>query len=264
MAFQNPVTPVNSQNNHQSPRAPTRHTRADGQRHPPLTLLPPSASNFLNQQHFPSLLSPQLISHDQRPHTVPSHYPQPHFFQRPHHHQFYSQQPYDHQYFPQQYYYHPPNFPSNNMNNVPLPTAFLPTAPLFSNNTNNVPFHTIPTSSPSVQSTVPKSLPSVTHIPVLSRRSDFSAWNNGVRLLILYLGFAGHIAGQPSPGSAPWPDRIPTYPPFLSVTPTAAELASSRTWWDKDNVVSHVLTSRLAASVLSILPFDDDDEHIEP
>ena len=110
----------------------------------------------------------------------------------------------------------------------------------------------------------PRTLPTVTHIPIFSGRSDFNAWNNGVRSLILYLGYTGHIVNQPASGTIPRPDRLPTYPPCLTATPSATELTASRVWWEEDNVVSHVLTSRLTATVLSILPFDDDDESLTP
>ena len=270
-----PATPVNGGNSPHSPRAPIRH-RADVQRHPS-TPLPPSASNFLDQNNFPSdfLQSPHLISHRERPHTFPSHYhryPQPRFVQPPPPQFYSSQRPYEHQYFSQPQYFYPPHFTSHNVNNVPLP---LPshnhnTVPLpLHNNINTVPLPTIPlpTSSvtvPSTTSTVPKPLPSITHIPILSGWSDFSAWSNGVRSLILYLGLAGHIANQPAPGIAPRPDRVPSYPPTLSTVASAAELATSRAWWEEDNIVSHILTSRLTPSVLAILLFDDDDESIAP
>ena len=244
-----PSTPIrNQQDELTCPTAPTRPQYTDAQR--VSSPLPPSASNFLDQNNFPTLQSPPFISNNQRPHTFPSHFPQPHFFQPPP--QFYSQpQPYGHQYFSQpQPYFYPHVFPSHNQNNVPfVPTALVPTPS---------------PSVPSVSSTAPKALPSVSHIPLLSGRSDFSAWNNGVRSLILYLGHAGHIASPPATGIIPRPDRVPSYPPTLSSVPSATELATSRSWWEDDNIVSHILTSRLTAPVLSILPFDDDDESIEP
>ena len=141
--------------------------------------------------------------------------------------------------------------------------------PLPLHNENNAPFHTatvsLPTTtSPLVHSTGPKALPSVTHVPLLSRRSDFNAWNNGVRSLIFYLGYLGHIANSPGPGVTPRPDHVPSFPPILSGTPSVAELAALRVWWEEDNVVAHILTSRLTTSVLAILLFDDDDNSIAP
>ena len=271
---QHPATPHNNGNNPDSPRAPVRN-RVDVQRHP-LSPLPASTSNFLlDQNNLPPLplQSPHVISHGQRPHTLPSHFPQPQFTQ-PSHSQFYSQQPYERQYFPShnQYFYPPPPFVSHHSNPVPypvpLPSHNLNNVHLSSHNLNTVPFPTatLPTSSPSVPSTAPtpKALPSTSHIPLLSGRSDFNAWNNGIRSLILYIGYTGHIASQPAPGIAPLPDRIPSYPPALSVAPSPAELAHSRAWWEEDHVVSHILTSRLTAGVLSILPFNDDDEAVTP
>ena len=87
-------------------------------------------------------------------------------------------------------------------------------------------------------------------------------WNNGVRSLILYLGYRGHIVNPPISGITPRPDHVPSYPPTLSLKPTMAELETSRTWWEKDNVVSHILTSRLTATVLSIPPLTKMMNHL--
>ena len=111
---------------------------------------------------------------------------------------------------------------------------------------------------------VPKSLPTVTHIPLLSARSDFGAWNDGVRALIQHLGYTGHISHPPTTGITPRPDRIPTYPPALPDYPAADELATYKVWWECDNVVTHILLSRLHSTVRAILPSDDDDDISTP
>ena len=260
-----PATPLNDQRNPRSPRAPIRH-HTDAQQHPS-TLLPLSNSNFLDQNNFPSLQSPYFISHNPRPHNFPSHYQHSQFVQPPHPQFYSSQRPYEQPYFSQpQYFYPPPNFSSHNYNNAPLPSHNVNTVPytlpFHLHNSNTIPLvptAILPTPLPSVPSTAPKALPSVTHIPILSGRSDFNAWNNGVRSLILYLGYVGHITSPHGTGVTPYPDRVPSYPPILSGLPSAAELALSRTWWEGDHIVSHILTSCLTTSVLAILPFDDGD-----
>jgi hypothetical protein len=77
--------------------------------------------------------------------------------------------------------------------------------------------------------------------------------------MILHLGYLGHISDPPLSGLEPLPDRIPSYMPTLSAMPTHDELAEYRLWWECDNVVSHVLMTRLNAVTRSLLPFDDSD-----
>ena len=120
----------------------------------------------------------------------------------------------------------------------------------------------LPPQSPSVS--IPKALPAVEHIPLLSGRSDFGVWNNSIRSLILYLGHLGHISNPPAPGVISLSDRLPTYPPPLLQPPTNDELTASHVWWKHDNVVSHILTTCLTSTVLSILPFDDDNDGLNP
>ena len=251
-----PLTPINNLNNPTCPTAPMHSYHTNAGRHLSTPLLP-SASDFWNQNYFLPLRS-HVVSDNhhrqnfQHSHTFTSHYPQPQF--NPPVHPFYvQQQPYDHCYFAQQPQYQycpyppPPHHPTVTMGTVDA--------------VNLLPLLPVPSAAPP---TTTKTLPAIGHIPLLSGRSDFSAWNNGVRSLIRHLGYTGHIVNPPAPGITPRPDRIPTYPPFLTDTPTAAELAISRIWWDEDNIVSHILTSRLSASVLSIIPFDDDDESLVP
>ena len=80
----------------------------------------------------------------------------------------------------------------------------------------------------------------------------------------MYLGHLGHISSPPAPGVTPRPDRLPTYPPPLSQQPTNDEVTASHVWWEHDNIVSHILTTRLTSTVLSILPFDDDNDGPNP
>ena len=106
-------------------------------------------------------------------------------------------------------------------------------------------------------------LPSVGHIPLLTGRADFGTWNDGVRTLILYPGYLGHISDPPLSGRDPLPDRIPSYMPILSATSTPddynAHHNAHRLWWECDNIISHVLMTRLNAVTRSLLPYDDSD-----
>jgi len=219
----------------------------------PPTPMPPSASNFINQNVFPSISS--LSSH----HFIPTQQ-QHHAYIPENHNQ--NQQSQNQQPFYQPHFSHPNFFPSRPqplyypVYSDPQPMRHPPPAP--------DPFlqPSLIATSPSTVPSVPalaRTLPTVTHIPILSGRADFGAWNDGVRTLILHLGYLGHIAERPSPGITPLPDRVPTYPPILSQYPSTPELSASRTWWEHDYVTSHVLLSRLSSVVRSLLPYDDND-----
>ena len=70
------------------------------------------------------------------------------------------------------------------------------------------------------------------------------------------------MANPPVTGTAPHPNQVPSYPPVLSPIPLAVELTTSWIWWEEDNVVSHILILRLMVPVLSILPFNDNNESL--
>ena len=181
--------------------------------------MPPSASHFLNQNHFP-LLGSHSSDVFQQPHFVPMN-AQPNAQPPPD----VTERQYPHGFQTQHHYNRPP----------------LPTPPA------------------DVQPRTPKPLPNVSHIPILTGRVDFGAWNDGVRTTILHMGLLGHIV-QPSPsGYQPLPDRIPSFMPILSLTPSPAELTVYRDWWEDDNIVSHILIGRLSATTRSLLPYDDGD-----
>ena len=222
--------------------------------------LPPSASNFLNQNYFPSIssvstshpLHPDSFSHHLRPSQQQNHaYIQqnqqiqnPHFHQLPPHFQpptFSPSQPH-HFNYPTYHNSQPPplRYPSQTL------APSLAPDPIFD--------HSVPYSSASA-----KTLPTVAHIPILSGRTDFGAWNDGVRTLLLHLGYLSHIADPSTFGAFALPDRAASYPPTLSVPPTPIEVSAYRIWWEQDNISSHILLSRLHPVVRSLLPYDDSD-----
>ena len=236
-----PSIPINLFSERNLPTVPVRYHSMDMERHLSTPLLP---SNL----NFPSSYSPHVIP--ECPHTFPTHFPQPQF--NPPVQQFYLQQP-SYTSDPRRYQQLPAH-----RHHYRHPFSHSPTVPMDTTDTVDLPL----LSSVSLAST-PKTLPAVEHIPLLSDRSNFIAWNNGVRSLILYLGYAGHITNPATVLGVLRPDRVPSYPPTLSTIPSSAELATSRIWWQEDHVVSHILTSRLTPSILSTLPFDD-DELLEP
>ena len=110
--------------------------------------------------------------------------------------------------------------------------------------------HTPPLPSPT------KALPSISHlhVPTLSNKSDFSAWDDGVTSSLRAHGLLGHILDPTMTFDSARPDRIPCPMPILPLSPTATELDSLTRWWDEDNVAQHILTSRLGTVPRGLLP----------
>jgi hypothetical protein len=99
-----------------------------------------------------------------------------------------------------------------------------------------------------------KPLPSVTHIPVLTSKHDFSAWDEGVTLLIRANGLIGHIL-DPSVYVDPCrPDLAPIPLPILSSTSSVRDIEDSNRWWGEDNITQHILISRLGVIPRGLLP----------
>ena len=112
--------------------------------------------------------------------------------------------------------------------------------------------YNVPQQPPSLP--VSRTLPSVAHIPILTSKTDFFAWDEGITSLLHAHGIIGHIL-DPLIVSDPYrPDRIPNIMPTLSTTPSADELALLTCWWDEDNIAQHVLTSRIGSIPRGLLP----------
>ena len=112
---------------------------------------------------------------------------------------------------------------------------------------------------PSLQPSFPsptKSLPSVSHlhVPTLSNKADFSAWDDGVTSSLRAHGLLGHILDPTMLPDSSRPDRMPCPMPVLPSSPTTADLDSLTRWWDEDNVAQHILTSRLGTVPRGLLP----------
>ena len=99
-----------------------------------------------------------------------------------------------------------------------------------------------------------KPLPSVTHIPLLTSKLDFFAWDEGVTSLIRANGLIGHVLDPSEPVDPSRPDRVPTLIPTLSMHSTPQNIAALNQWWDDDNIVQHILVSRLSSIARGLLP----------
>ena len=99
-----------------------------------------------------------------------------------------------------------------------------------------------------------KTLPTVSHIPVLTAKTDFFAWDEGVTTLLRANGLLGHILDPSDPIDLSRPDRMASPAPILSHRPLAEEISAFNLWWDRDNVAQHVLMSRLGQLPRGLLP----------
>jgi hypothetical protein len=107
---------------------------------------------------------------------------------------------------------------------------------------------------PSPQSSSTKTLPSVAHIPILTSKVDFFAWDEAVTSLLRANGIIGHILDPLEPVDPSRPDRVPIPMPVLPPSPTQADLADLSYWWDTDNTAQHILTSRIGSVPRGLLP----------
>jgi len=102
-----------------------------------------------------------------------------------------------------------------------------------------------------------RNLPTLTHIPILSSRLDFAAWDSGIRSTLRSLGLVGHIASQDDPVDPLRHDTFPSYPPRVVDQRNQAELVAYQRWWEQDAVADHVVSTRLSSIVHASLPPDN-------
>ena len=134
---------------------------------------------------------------------------------------------------------------------VPIPSSFFP---------HQEDHHLYrPTSSPfspSIASlhSVSKTLPTVTHIPILTSKHDFFPWDEGVQALIRANGLIGHILDPSLYVDPTRPDLAPSPVPVLSASSSPLDIEASNRWWAEDNIAQHILVSRLGAIPRGLLP----------
>jgi hypothetical protein len=107
---------------------------------------------------------------------------------------------------------------------------------------------------PTLQSSAVKTLPSVTHIPILTSKVDFFAWDEAVTSLLRANRIIGHILDPLELINPSCPDRVPIPMPILPPSPTQADLADLTCWWDTDNTAQHILTARIQSIPRGLLP----------
>ena len=109
-------------------------------------------------------------------------------------------------------------------------------------------------SSSSSSSVLSKTLPTVTHIPLLTSKTDFYAWDEGVTSLLRANGLLSHILDPSEPLDLSRPDRMPSPPPILPPHPLREDIGVFNLWWDRDNVAQHILVSRLGSIPRGLIP----------
>ena len=115
-------------------------------------------------------------------------------------------------------------------------------------------FSPSPSLPPSSFHTVSKTLPTVAHIPLLTSKHDFFPWDEGVHTLICANGLIGHILDPSAFMDPTCPDLCPTPPPVLSMSSGPLDIEASNRWWQVDNIVQHILVSRLGSVPRGLLP----------
>jgi hypothetical protein len=139
----------------------------------------------------------------------------------------------------------------------PFPPAYIHVQPSLSQPMAS--YHPVPYSSPPTLPSpalpaLSKTLPSVTHITLLTSKLDFFAWEEGVSSVIRANGLIGHILDPSEPLNPNRPDRMPSLVPILPPSPLPQDMAALSHWWDEDNIVQYILISRLGAIPRGLLP----------
>lgn len=81
-----------------------------------------------------------------------------------------------------------------------------------------------------------RALLTATHIPVLTSKLDFFAWDEGVTSLIWANGLISHILDPSEPIDPNCPDHMPAIIPVLSYPPLPQDIAALNHWWDEANI----------------------------
>ena len=87
------------------------------------------------------------------------------------------------------------------------------------------------------------SLPTITHIPLLTGQSDWGPWYAAVGNHIVNLSLTSHVCDDPKAGDPFNPGHIPTHPPVITTLSTQPELTVWDAWWWNDGIAGHILTS---------------------
>jgi len=99
-----------------------------------------------------------------------------------------------------------------------------------------------------------RTLPTLTHIPLLNSRLDFAAWDSGIQSVLCSLGLIGYIAVTGDPIDPLCPETMPSHPPNLTQGYDQAALMAYRQWWDRGAIADHIISTCLSNLVRASLP----------
>ena len=180
-------------------------------------------------------------------HFSPSHIQQPQYNHSHHHAYNHPQHAYNH--IQPAYNHFPPSPVQPLYHNQPLPNTFP-----HQNSFAHIP-PPLPLSSPSpVTCSASKTLPTVSHIQILTSKLDFYAWDEGVTSLLRANNLIGHILDPSAYVDPTRPDLAPLPAPILTATSTIPEIELSNRWWANDNIAQHILVARLGSVPRGLLP----------
>jgi hypothetical protein len=224
----------------------------------------PNNRNHLSQPPRFLPYSPSVSSYNNPNFIIPPpHYPQQNYHQNSNQSHYQSpptNPPYHSQYNP----LGPPPpippkpsslFPTSSSAYIPVPNQKFQNSSLSPNPVQYVYCLPPPSTLPAVPSSPPsKPLPSVSHLPTLTNKYDFFAWDEGVTALLRAYGLFGHIMDPLAPLDSSRPDIVPAPLPILPANPSPTDIAALSRWWEADNAAQHILVTKIGSTPRGLLP----------
>ncbi|KAF8186011.1 hypothetical protein BJ912DRAFT_475832 [Pholiota molesta] len=121
-----------------------------------------------------------------------------------------------------------------------------------------------PIISPALPSPSTPALPNTKNIPLLTGRTDWGGWHDGVIALLIHSGVLNHVNSPTiNPGTYYPPNFVPTYPPIVSTLSSVDEKQTSALWWSRDQIASYIILSRLSPTVRNVIPSRDPNSPVQ-
>ncbi|KAG6829610.1 hypothetical protein H0H87_010708, partial [Tephrocybe sp. NHM501043] len=105
------------------------------------------------------------------------------------------------------------------------------------------------------------SLPDVKSIPSLHTKSDWTKWSMFVVNMVDNLGLYGHLCHIPTEGQVWDPTSIARLLLYFDEYSDKEATLAFKDFWDADNIISHILTSKLSDTILYSLPNKHSSPH---
>ncbi|THU99850.1 hypothetical protein K435DRAFT_855341 [Dendrothele bispora CBS 962.96] len=140
--------------------------------------------------------------------------------------------------------------PATNFNTFSVP----PPPPVSLNQSFVHPSSSLPNFSASPSVSLPNSLPTVSHIPILKGPDNWALWYDSVWSTLAALHLIPHVCEAPPQGVPFTIFNTPSYPPVSPHVADSQSWSLYLTWWREDVFAAHVLTARLTQNILAFLP----------